>query len=475
MQFGYVRPETGGVSPRTIHRFLDACEKEVNSLYSFVIAKGADILSKGFYAPMEEDQLKIMHSVSKSLNSLAIGIAIGEGKLHLDDYLIDFFQDELPDKRDPRIDRIQIKHMLMMASNSAYTSASFVKVPTSWRTAYLAMTPFDEPGRYFSYDTGASYMLSCILTKVMGKTIDILRERVFGPMGIEKSHWLEDRDGNNTGGWGCYLLPMDMVKIGRLLMNYGAWEGRQLVPAWYMRHATAKQIDTYRNPGMGWPYGYGYQFWRYPENTFGCFGAFGQLIICNAEKDLWITTTGGCTEKECQRMVRIATETIMAESLDQPLPMDDVAYNELRDRIDRLTLPTAVGDAVSADESAFLGKTFRFPDNPAKIEEINFRRDTADTLDIVLRYDGKPVKCKAKHNAWLTTTAPLDTPMHTIHSFSYGWTGGNRLQLKQYMCNSSYYKLYNFTFEADQLAFTVGQNVTLYDSDDDKPIVGRAQ
>lgn len=475
MRFRYVRPETQGVSPRTIGRFLDSCEKEVDSLYSYAIVKGAAILSQGFYRPMEPTQMKIMHSVSKSLNSMAVGIAVGEGRLGLDDYLVDYFRDELPEKHDPRVERIRIKHMLMMASSSAYTSASFINVPTSWRASYLGMTPYDEPGRYFHYDTGASYMLSCIVTKTMGaKTVDVLRERVFGPMGIERVHWLEDRDGNSTGGWGCYMTPADMAKIGRLLLDYGAWEGRQLVPAWYMRQALSKRIDTYYNPTMGWPYGYGYQFWMYPERTFGCFGAFGQLIVCSPEKDLYVTTTGGCSERECRRLARIITETIFAESLNEPLPRDDIGYGELGERLDALALPAAEGAASSLEEGSVFGRTYAFAENPSKISSLSFERGGPGTLKIAMTFDGKPVNVEAGHGTWRTFEAPLDTPLHSVHSFTYGWADAKTLVLKQYLCNTSYSRLYRFSFAGDGVVFTVRQNVSLY-GDNEERISGKAE
>lgn len=344
MQFTHARPESRGLSPRTIHRFLDACEREVHSLHSFAIAKGEEILSQGFYAPEKPGQRKIMHSVSKSLTSLAVGIAVGEGKLLLDDLLVDYFRDELPAAHDPRVGRIRVRDLLVMAAGSAETSAWFMKTPGNWRTYYLSLLPptASEPGEYFSYDTGATYMLSCIITKVTGANVHaVLKDRVFTPMEITSTQWLEDREGNTTGGWGCYMTPEDMLKIGRLLLNYGAWDGKQLVPETYMRQALSKQIDTYANPGPGWPYGYGYQFWMYPEGCFGCYGSYGQLVICSPEKDMWVTTTGGCSTAESQRLARIITETIIAESLDKPIPTDEEAYAELCARIAALAIPAA--------------------------------------------------------------------------------------------------------------------------------------
>lgn len=461
--FNYSRPERQGISPSTLHRFLDSCEREVHSLYSFTVIKGTTVAAMGYYDPMKPDQMKIGHSLSKSMNALAVGIAIGDGTLHLDDRLVTYFPEDLPKEHDPRVERITVRDLLMMASNSAYTSATFVNVSSNWRSCYLGMKPYAEPGEWFAYDTGASYMLSCLVTKAMGKnSLEVLNERVFPYMGIEGAKWLLDADGNCTGGWGCYLKAQDLAKLGRLLLNYGQWEGRQLIPAWFMRQATTKQIDTYRNPGMGWPYGYGYQFWRFPEDTFGCFGVFGQLIVCDPKRDLYVTTTGGCTEQENQRLLRIITETIIAEAQQGPIPYEDVEYHSLEKRLAELCLPVADGESDSAREREYFSGTYSFADNQTGITSIAFERTAQDELDIQMVFRGTPVEVHAGHRRWITSEAPLDTPEHTVHSFTYGWESGNCLTIKQYMCNSSYYKIYHFTFSDQKVEFSVEQNVSLY-------------
>lgn len=461
--FNYSRPERQGISPSTIQRFLDACEREIHSLYSFTVIKGNAIAAMGYYEPMKKDQMKICHSISKSMNALAVGIAIGDGKLSLDDLLIDYFPEDLPEEYDPRVERIKVRDLLMMAANSAYTSASFVSVPGSWKQCYLGMRPYAEPGEWFAYDTGASYMLSCLVTKVMGRnSLGVLKERVFSYMGIEEAVWLQDRDGNNTGGWGLYLKAGDMAKLGRLLLNYGQWEGRQLIPEWFMREATAKQIETYRNPGMGWPYGYGYQFWRYPEDTFGCFGVFGQLIVCDPKRDLYVTTTGGCTEQENQRLLRIIMETIIAEAHQGPIPNEDIVFHDLEERLSKLRLPVADGIRESAGEDKYFGFTYTFDENQTEITSLEFCRTAEDEIGICMVFRGVSVVIKAGYQRWITMEGPLDADNHKVHSFTYGWESENHLTLKQYVCNASYYKIYYFTFTYHGLEFLTEQNVTLY-------------
>ena len=466
MEFVMGRPEDLGLSPRTIGRFLDSCEKDLHSLYSFAVVKGTSLAALGYYRPMEADMMKMWHSVSKSINSLAVGIAIGDGKLHLDDRLVDLFPEELPETYDERLGRVKIRNMLTMASNSAFTSATFVNVPYSWRRRYFELTPYAEPGEWFSYDTGASYMLSCTVKKVMGKTsLEVLQERVFPYIGVDRSDWLQDKDGNSVGGWGFYTTFMNMVKIARLILNYGNWEGRQLIPEWYMREATKKQIETYRNPGPdGWPYGYGYQFWRFPENCFGCYGAFGQLIVCNAEKDLYVVTTSGCDYTwENQRLARIITETIMAESNNEPLPHEDEEYEKLQKRISALTLPAAEGEVSSEKENEIFGKRVQFPENASGLDEICVSRESEDTVSLDMVFRGKKVNVKAGYQKWITAyDEPLDTPQHIIHSFSYGWISADTLQIKQYMCNTSYYKLYTLKFSGNACDLHMEKNGSLY-------------
>lgn len=461
MRFYYSRPERQGVSPHTIMRFLDLCEAQLDSLYSFAVVKGTTIAVEGYYEPMQPQHLKMTHSVSKSMNALAVGVAIGDGKLRLDDRMVDFFQDELPEQRDSRIDRITVRDLLMMAASSVATSAAFSNVEGSWRTFYFKSIPYDEPGEYFSYDTGAAYMLSCIVTKVMGQnSLAVLQERIFGPMGIEGTHWLEDKDGNNTGGWGFYVKAEDMLKIGRLILNYGAWEGRQLIPEWYMREATAKQIDTFRNPGTGWGYGYGYQFWRFPENTFGYFGAFGQLLVCSPEKDMYVVTTGGCSREENRRLLTIITETFFAESSDKPIPYDDEAYRVMETRLAKLKLPPALGEKLAQNEEKWFDRDYR--GTGQEITELHFERKNGDTIGVSMKFREERISFLAGHGNWITGEGlPLDTPLHTIHSFSYGWVGENHLSIKQYMCNTTYCKVYDILFSQSGIEMTVTQNMAI--------------
>lgn len=463
MKLTYARPETLGIPPQTIMRFIERCEEEVHSMYSFAIVKGGRIAAEGYYGPMDRDQLKMTHSLSKSVNSLAVGIAIGDGKLHFEDKMIDFFPEDIPEEYDERIGRITIKDLLRMAASSVASSSAITKVTENWRTFYFKSIPYEEPGTYFSYDTGAAYMLSCIVSKVMKKnSLEVLKKRVFSPMGIEQVEWLKDRDGNCTGGWGFYIKPADMIKLGSLILNYGKWDGKQLIPEWYMREALGKQIDTYQNPGTGWPYGYGYQFWRYPENSFGWFGAFGQLLVCNKEKDLYVVTTGGCNRDENKRFLTIITETLVAETLNDPIPLDDTEYEKLMKKIRELQLLYADGKENNDREKEFFEGKYRITGGDSELEEIGFERNEEDKIRINLVYCGSQIQFDAGYHKWITQDGlMLDEKLHQTHSFTYAWKNEKEIELIQYMCNTSYYRVWKIEFSREGLRGTIIQNMAI--------------
>ena len=190
------------------------------------------------------------------------------------------------------------------------------------------------------------------------------------------------------------------------------------------------------------------------------------MIVCDPKRDLYVTTTGGCTEQENQRLLRIITETIIAEAQQGPIPYEDAEYHSLEKRLSELCLPVADGEPDCAREREYFSQTYLFADNRTGITSIAFERTAQDELGIRMVFRGVPVEVHAGYKRWITSEAPLDTPEHTIHSFTYGWGSRECLTIKQYMCNSSYYKIYQFTFSDQSVEFCIDQNVSLYG---DKP------
>ena len=136
-----------------------------------------DVIFSKCIQPYTEEPMQMLHSFSKSMNSIAVGIAIDEGKLHLDDLVIDYFKEYLPEEYDKRIDQLTVRNLLTMAANSCRLSTCFRGVTDSWITHYFTYKLPHDPGTVFQYDTGASYMLSSLVTKTMHKKCACTDER----------------------------------------------------------------------------------------------------------------------------------------------------------------------------------------------------------------------------------------------------------------------------------------------------------
>ena len=115
---------------------------------------------------------------------------------------------------------------------------------------------------------------------------DYARERLFGPLGITRVRWNIGRDGRNIGGWGLNLTPRDMAKLGLLYLHGGAWDGRQIVPAEWVRASLTPRVDV--APGKQ----YGYQWWLYDTHgAYTALGHGGQTIFVIPDLDVIVVTT----------------------------------------------------------------------------------------------------------------------------------------------------------------------------------------
>ena len=206
------KPEAYGISSDNLLCMVQELETFVEDIHSISVVCDNDVIFSKCIQPYTEEPMQMPHSFSKSMNSIAVGIAIDEGKLHLDDLVIDYFKEYLPEEYDKRIDQLTVRNLLTMAANSCRLSTCFRGVTDSWITHYFTYKLPHDPGTVFQYDTGASYMLSSLVTKTMHKNVlALMKERVLKPMGITDIEWLESPEGNTVE-----VLVIDWIRIGLL-------------------------------------------------------------------------------------------------------------------------------------------------------------------------------------------------------------------------------------------------------------------
>jgi CubicO group peptidase (beta-lactamase class C family) len=286
-------PESQGISSQAILDFIEAADK-INTLHSFMLVRHGHVIAEAWWKPQSPDQPHILMSLSKSFTSTAIGLAIADGNLRLDDPVLKFFPDDAPVDPSDNLKAMTVRDLLTMTCGHDTEAKSIGGAPSV--KTFLAHPVPHQPGTHFQYNTMGTYTLSAIITRVTGQTtLDYLQPRLFTPLGIEAPQWDASPEGNSLGGYGLKLRTEDVAKFGQLYLQKGKWNGHQLIPEKWVEQATARQVpndqESHSKLGIDWIQGYGFQFWRCTHNAFRGDGAGGQLCVVIPDEDSVIAVT----------------------------------------------------------------------------------------------------------------------------------------------------------------------------------------
>ncbi len=272
------------------------------------------------------DQARNIYSHTKSFVSTAVGIAVDEDVLSLEDRLVDCFPDKLPVVENPGIEKICLKHLLTMSSGfgAAYLMSENRRSGTGFPdyVAYMLSRPVvEQPGSRFCYSTADSILIGRMLEQKLGRNLqEYMYEKVLKPMDIPLPIWECCPQGHPVGGGGMFMRLADMAKLGQLYLDGGVWKGRRIVPEGWVETATAKHIETPMPEAMRqaghkpdvWRCGYGYQFWMCPyEKSYRADGAFGQITLVLPEKGMVISFQ--CPESGHFGKVQQAVDVLVRE------------------------------------------------------------------------------------------------------------------------------------------------------------------
>ena len=187
-------PEVEGVSSQGILDFLDAAGKSQHEFHSIMFLRHGKVIAEGWWNPYKPELRHTLYSTSKSFTASAIGFAVSEKRLSVNDKVISFFPDALPDTVSKFLANMKVKDLLSMSAGLELEPTSkIVGTENNWVKSFLSFPVVYEPGTKFLYNSMATYMLSAIVQKVTGeKVIDFLRPRLFGPLAIEGIDWEVD-------------------------------------------------------------------------------------------------------------------------------------------------------------------------------------------------------------------------------------------------------------------------------------------
>jgi CubicO group peptidase (beta-lactamase class C family) len=237
-------PEDQGVSSDSIIAFLDALSGSKHEYHSLMVLRHGYVIAEGWWKPYRPKSPQMLYSLSKSFTSTAIGLAVAEGRLGVDDKVLKFFPDETPAAVSEHLAALRVRDLLSMSVGHAEDSTGTLRGKDDWVKQFLSLPIKNPPGTAFLYNSGATYMCSAIVQKVTGqRVIDYLGPRLFGPLGIETMSWEVCPRGINTGGWGLKVPTEALAKFGQLYLQKGMWNGRQILsPAW-VEEATSFKIQ----------------------------------------------------------------------------------------------------------------------------------------------------------------------------------------------------------------------------------------
>jgi len=296
------------------------------------------VIAEGWWKSEAADKPHILNSVSKSFNSTAVGLAIADGKLNLDDPVLKFFPDDAPAEPSENLKAMKVRDLLTMTCGHETEPKSASGAPSVKQ--FLAHPVPHKPGTHFLYNTMGSYTLSAIVTKVTGQTsLDYLKPRLFEPLGMENPRWDASPEGNSLGGYGLYLRTEDIAKLGQLFLQKGKWQGRQLVPQAWVEQATCKQVpndqESHSKIGSDWKEGYGFQFWRCRHNAYRADGAGGQFIVVMPEQDAVVAITAATGNMQGE--LNVIWDKLLPAFHDGALPADAAGQEKLKAAVAKLT------------------------------------------------------------------------------------------------------------------------------------------
>ena len=289
-------PEAKGISASCIIDTLSEIDIRGISMHSFLLCKDDCLVAEGYYAPVKKNDLHRMFSVTKSFVSIAIGLLQEEGRLSLDDSIVKFFPEYVPNtcEAHPWLLATTIRDMLSMRSCHASTTYDKFSSKTDWVKSFFTVAPTHKPGTVFHYDTSATHTLCALVEKLTNmKMLDYLRNKVLNEIGFsQEAYCLTDGFGVSMGGSGLMATSRDLMCFALLILHNGNLNGKQYISADYIKEATSFQTATcVTGPVPSESQGYGLQFWIGEHNSIVCYGMGGQLAILLPEYNTAIVTT----------------------------------------------------------------------------------------------------------------------------------------------------------------------------------------
>ncbi|QKE84537.1 serine hydrolase [Arthrobacter sp. NEB 688] len=337
------RPEDAGVPPAALEALLERWERVGVEAHGLVVLRQGAVLAQADWAPYTPDGIRLVYSVSKTFTACAVGFAVADGLLRLEDRLVDLFP-EAAHLAGSRASTLTLHHVLSMSTGHRTDTLTWRGLDEAGFAAqFLAVEPEEEPGSWFVYHNGATLMAALAVQRATGqRLLDHLRPRLLDPLGVGAAAW-QGKDGLDLGYSGLHVTTEALARLGELLRLDGVWEGRRILPEGWVERMTSVHVDTASHPeNVDWQQGYGYQVWRCRHDAYRADGAWGQFSVVHPPSGLVLAVTSTATDT--QALLDAVWEELLAALSPEPLPHDDDAIARLEERLSGARLEPVVSD-----------------------------------------------------------------------------------------------------------------------------------
>lgn len=455
-------PEAQGVSSGALLDLVNTLDREIEGMHSVMVVRRGHVIAEAWWAPYAAGHNHVLYSLSKSFTSTAVGLAVAEGRLSIDDEVLNFFPAEAPAEPSAHLKAMRVRDLLTMATGHQDEPPTSPDAMSA--RSFLAHPVPHLPGTHFKYNTPATFMQSAIVQQVTGQTVlDYLRPRLFEPLGITHPVWDTNFQGVTLGGYGLRVRTEDIAKLGQLYLQKGRWDGRPLLPAPWIEAASSKQVSNGSNPNSDWNQGYGFQFWRCRHNAFRGDGAFGQYCVVMPDQEAVIAITSGV--RDMQAVLNVLWDKFLPACDPERLSPDAAAQTRLNERLARLELPPAPGAETSPVATRAFNRRFVFPPNDQKLTGVTLAAsDGGSSLKLTLELDGRELVLPAGFRRWQTGRSSF--PAGPLAQFpdepvagTFGWVSDHTLEIKVCAYETPFNSRFRFAFEEDRVTLDREANV----------------
>ncbi len=277
----------GVIDARGVLAFLAATEAEPGiNMHSLLVQRQGETVLEAYWAPYVAADRPLLYSVSKTFSATAMGFALAEGRLALEDRIVELLAGSVPEGVTDRTAGQTVHHLLSMSTGhdaDTFNEMLAAGDPDLART-YLSIEPQQPVGSCHVYNNGASWVVAEIVRRVTGESlVDYLRPRLYEPLGIAPT-WDVDPLGRELGLSGVHATTREIAAFAELYRTGGAG----VLPDGWVARASARHIPTSQADNPEWTHGYGYQVWLSREG-YRADGAYGQYALIL--DDLTITIT----------------------------------------------------------------------------------------------------------------------------------------------------------------------------------------